>query len=137
MTTVTRDDDSQNIYTVPVGRCNQQTPVEDSKYEAKRKNALIVPGESISKKEPRNIPEKKTMHLYIVPSAPTLFYQQGNHNSCILSPLASAFHYMVDEYTSEYITRRKQIFILEIQNKGRMHFCRDILIKNHKDKTEK
>ena len=43
MTTVTRDDDSQNTYTVPVGRCNQQTSFEDSKYEDKRKNALIVP----------------------------------------------------------------------------------------------
>ena len=43
VTTVTRDDDSQNIYTVPVGQCNQQKSFEDSKY----KNALIVPGESI------------------------------------------------------------------------------------------
>ena len=55
MTTVTRDDDSQNIYTVPVGRCNQQTSVEDSKYEEKHKNALIVIGESISKTEPSKI----------------------------------------------------------------------------------
>ena len=43
MTTVTHDDNSEDIYTVPVGRWNQQTPVEDSKY----KNALSVPGESI------------------------------------------------------------------------------------------
>ena len=57
MTTVTRDYDSQNIYTVPVGQCNQQTSVEESKYEKKRKNALIVPGESISKKEPSKISE--------------------------------------------------------------------------------
>ena len=28
VTTVTCDDDSQNIFTVPVGRCNQQTSVE-------------------------------------------------------------------------------------------------------------
>ena len=59
MKTVTRDDDSQNIYTVPVGRCNQQTSVEESKYEEKRKNALIVPGKYISKKDLRKIPEKK------------------------------------------------------------------------------
>ena len=52
MTTVTRDNDSQNIYTVPVGRCNQQISFEDYKYEDKRKNALIVPVESISNKEP-------------------------------------------------------------------------------------
>ena len=54
-TTVTRDDDNQNIYTVPVGRCNQQTIFEESKYEEKLKSPLIVPGEYISKKEHRNI----------------------------------------------------------------------------------
>ena len=47
---VTHDNDSQNIYTVPVGQWNQQTAVEDYKYENERKNSLIVPGESISKK---------------------------------------------------------------------------------------
>ena len=50
MTTVTRDDDSKNIYTAPVGRCNQQTSVEESKYEEKPKSALIFPGGFISKK---------------------------------------------------------------------------------------
>ena len=84
MTTVTHYDDSQVIYTAVVGRFNQQTSVEDSKYKEKRKNALIDPDEYISKKEPSNKSEKKTIRLYIVPSAPTLFYQQGNHNSCIL-----------------------------------------------------
>ena len=52
---LTRDDDSQNIYTVPVGKWNEQTSYDESKYEEKHKNALIVPGESISKKEPSNI----------------------------------------------------------------------------------
>ena len=80
VTTVTCDDESRNIYTVPVGRCNQQTSVEDSKYQEKPKCVLIVPGESISNKEPRKIPEMKKMHLYIFTGAPTLFYQQGNHN---------------------------------------------------------
>ena len=47
MTRATRDDDSENIYTVPVGQCNQQTSVYESKYEDKHKNAWIVPGESI------------------------------------------------------------------------------------------
>ena len=42
VTTVTRDCDSQNIYTVPVGRCNQYTSVEESKYEEKPKSALIL-----------------------------------------------------------------------------------------------
>ena len=96
MKKITRDDDSQNIYTVPVGRCNQQTSVEDSKYEEKLKNSLIVPGESISKKEPINISEKKTMCLYIVPGVPTLFYQKVNQNTFILSLLASALNYIGD-----------------------------------------
>ena len=90
MTTVTRDDNSQNIYTIPFVLCNQHTSVEESKYEEKRKNALILPGEYISKKEPSKISEKKTMHLYIVPGASTLLYQQGNHNSCIILSLESA-----------------------------------------------
>ena len=44
------NDDGQNIYTIPAGRCNDLTSVEESKYEKKYKNALIVPGGSISKK---------------------------------------------------------------------------------------
>ena len=58
MTTVTRDDDSKNVYTLPVGRFNQKTSVEDSKYEEKRKNSLIVPSEYISNKEQSKISEK-------------------------------------------------------------------------------
>ena len=65
MTTVTRDDDSQNIYSVPVGWYNQQTSVEEYNSEEKRKIALIFPGGSISNKEPSNITEKKTMRLLI------------------------------------------------------------------------
>ena len=137
MTTVTRDDDSQNIYTVPVGQCNQQTSVEESKYEKKRKNALIVPGGYISKKELIKISEKKAMRLYIVPGAPTLFYQQGNQNSCILSSLALSLYYMGDEYASEYIIRRRKIYILEIQNKVQMQSCCDIIMGHHKEKTKK
>ena len=75
VTTLTRDDDSQNIYTLPVGRYNEQTSDDESKYEEKRKNTLIGPSEFISNKEPSNISEKKTMHLYIVPGAPILIYQ--------------------------------------------------------------
>ena len=52
MTTVTLNYDSQNIYTVPVGRYNGQTSYYDYKYEEKHNNALTGPGESISKKEP-------------------------------------------------------------------------------------
>ena len=75
MTTITRDYDSQNNYTVPVGQFNQQTSVEKSKYEEKHNSVLIVTSEYISKKKPIKISEKKTMSLYIVPVAPTLFYQ--------------------------------------------------------------
>ena len=58
MTTVTRDDDSPNIYTVPFGRCDLQTSVDESKYEEINRNVLICPGESISKKEPSKISKK-------------------------------------------------------------------------------
>ena len=75
------------------------------------------------------------MRLYIVPGAPTLFYQQGNHNSCIISYLESALHYMGDEYASKYIIKRMHKYLLEIHNKGRMHFCRDILMGHHREKT--
>ena len=92
--TVTLDDDSQNIYTVPVVWWNQQASAEESKYEYERKNALIVPGEYISKKEPSKISGNKTMRLYIFPGATTLLYQQGNQNLCILSSLTLALHYL-------------------------------------------
>ena len=77
------------------------------------------------------------MCLYIFPGAPTLFYQQGNNNLCILSSLVSAFHCMGDVYASEYIIRSKQKSLLEIHNKGRMHFCRDILMGHHNKRNEK
>ena len=72
------------------------------------------------------------MHLYIVPDAPTLFYKKANHNSCILSSLASVLHYMGDKYASKYIIRCKKKGPLEIHNKGRMHFFRDILMGHHR-----
>ena len=75
---VTRDDDSPNIYTVCFGQCNILTSVDESKYGEIHKNAFIFAGGSISKKELSTISEKQTIHLYIVPGAHTLFYQQGN-----------------------------------------------------------
>ena len=77
------------------------------------------------------------MCLYIVTGAPILFYQQGNQNSCILSSLESAFNYMGDKYASEYIIRGKKRSLLGIHNKGWMHFCRDILMRHHREKTQK
>ena len=44
---------------------------------------------------------------------------------------------MDDVYALEDIIRRKQKYLLEIQNKGQMHFCRDILLGHHKEKNEK
>ena len=41
---VTHDDDSPNIYTVPVGKFNLQKSVYESKYEEINHNALIFPG---------------------------------------------------------------------------------------------
>ena len=137
MTKVTCYEDSQNIYTVNVGQYNEQTSDDESKYEDKRKNSLIGSGEYISKKEPSKISENKTMRLYIITGAPTLLYQQGNYNSCILTSLTSALHYMGDEYASEYIIRRKQKCLLGTHNKGQMHFSRDILMGHHKEKNEK
>ena len=117
VTTITRDDDSKIIYNVPVRQCNQQTSVEESNYEEKHNIALILLVEYISNMETSKISESKTIRLYIVPGAPTLFYQQGNHNSCILLSLASALHYMGDEYASEYIIRRKQNLIWRVRIK--------------------
>ena len=75
--------------------------------------------------------------LYIVPGAPTVFYQQRNQNSCIIKSLALALHYIGGEYASKYIIKRMQKFLLEIHNEGRMHFCRDILIGHHREQTKK
>ena len=47
MKTVTRDDESPNIYTVPVGRCYIKILVDESKYYEIHHNALICPGEYI------------------------------------------------------------------------------------------
>ena len=77
------------------------------------------------------------MRLYIVCGATTLFHQQGNHNSYILLSFTSELHYLGDGYASEYIIRRKQKSLLVIHNKGRIQFCRDIMMGNHKEKNEK
>ena len=137
MTRVTRDNDSPNINNVPVGLCNLQRSVNESKYEDIHQNALTYPAESISRKEPSKISEKKIIILYIFPGAPTLLYQQGNLDSCTLSSLALELYYMGDEYASKFIVKQKQKYFLEIHNKGRMHFCRDILMGHHQEKNEK
>ena len=50
VTMVSRDDESPNINTIPVVRCNLQTSVDESKYKEIHQNTLICPSESISKK---------------------------------------------------------------------------------------
>lgn len=68
---------------------------------------------------------------------PSVMYLQGDKNSCIFSSLASALHYMGDIYASEYIIQRKDESINCLKGKGRMHFCKDILLGHHKRKHEK
>ena len=75
--------------------------------------------------------------MYIVPDAPTLFYQQVNYNSFIVSSLESVLYYMGGEYASKYIIKRMQKSLFEIHNKVQMHFCRDILMGHHKEKYKK
>ena len=91
-------------------------------------NALICLVESNKKEEPSNISDNNNKRLRIVPGAPTLLFSQGNQNSCIISSFESALYYMGDELASEYIIRRKQKSPSFIHIKGRMQFCRDILM---------
>ena len=44
---------------------------------------------------------------------------------------------MGDGYGSEHIINRKQKYLLDIRNKGWMHFCRDILMRHHREKKIK
>ena len=59
MTTLTRDDDNRNIYTVLVGRYNELASVHVSKYEEKCHNAIICPGEYISKRNQTRYQKKR------------------------------------------------------------------------------
>ena len=86
-------------------------------------NSLTFLGKSNNKKER-------------VPDGPTMKYSQGIQNSCIISSLASALYYMGDVHASEYIIRRKQLSLAFICGKGRMQFCRDTLMGQHREKKE-
>ena len=77
------------------------------------------------------------MRLYIFSGARALFYQQVNNSSFILSSLELSLHYMGDEYESEYIIGRKQKCLMEIRNKGQIHFFHDILMGHDKEKNKK
>ena len=96
VTTVTRDDGNPNIYTISFGRCNLQTLFDESKYEEIHSECIIFSRQIYIKKVTEQDIRKNKICLYIFPGAPTLFYQQGNQNSYILSSLVSVFHYMGD-----------------------------------------
>ena len=100
-------------------------------------NALICLGGSNKKEEPSKISDNQKKRLRIVPGAPTLLFSQGSHNSCIISSLEPALYYMGDELASEFIIRRKQKSLSFIHNKGRIQFCRDILMVHNKEKRNK
>ena len=110
--------------------------IDESKYEDILQNALIFPGGYISKEELSKISLKNTIRLYIFPGATNLFYQQGNQNSCIVSSLTSALYYMVDEYASKYIIKRRKNFfwkfIIKFGCTSAAIFLKDITEKKRK-----
>ena len=87
MTTVICDETKHKTYTIPIGRYALHTSVYEHNFVDMYHNALICLGKS-NKKEER------------VPDGTTIKYSQGIHNSCIISSLASALYYMVDELAS-------------------------------------
>ena len=70
VTTVTRDDESQKSYTVPVGQCNKLTTFEESKCENEPLKVLphVEETKKLSKKEPRKKAVKKPKSSLIIPS---------------------------------------------------------------------
>ena len=92
MTTVTCDETKHKTYTVPFGQCALHTSVYEPNFVDMHHNALICLGEFNKKDELSKISERKT--FLIVPGGHTLKFLQGNRNSYIISPLASALYYM-------------------------------------------
>ena len=70
---VTSDDENSKTYTLTVGRCNQLTTFEESKYENEPLKVLIYGEETIKlpKKEPINKSDKKHNSALIVHGAST------------------------------------------------------------------
>jgi hypothetical protein len=70
--------------------------------------------------------------------SPSVFYQQRQTSSCIMSSLASALYYMGHVYASEYIIRRKQLSLEAVKDKrwGRMRFCHDVMMGCYREKNE-
>ena len=111
-------------YKFYVGRCSINNSQEKYNYLDMYSNAFTCIGKSNKKKER-------------VPDGPTIKYSQGIQNSCIISSLALELYYMGDELESEYIIRRKQLYLTFIHGKGRMKFCRDTLMGQQIEKRRK
>ena len=68
---VTSDDENSKTYTVPVGRCNQLTTFEESKYENKILKVLAYVEETnkLLNKEPSKKSAKKPKSALIITGA--------------------------------------------------------------------
>ena len=111
-------------YTVPVGRCSQNTSQEKQNYWDMLSKAFTSEGKSNKKKEQ-------------VPDVPIKKYSQGMQKSCMISSLASALYYMGDVHASEYIIRCKQLYLTFIHDKGRMQFLHNTLMGINREKKNK
>ena len=105
VTTARCDETRHKTYNVPVGQFSLNTSQEKHNCLDMHSNALRCLGKSNKEKER-------------VPDGPTIKYSQGIQNSCIISSLASALYYMIDELASEYIIRRKQLYLVFVHGKG-------------------
>ena len=125
----------KNIYSVPVGLWNQQTSVEESKYEEKNKSELIFLVNLSQRRNQARYQKIKQcaytlflVHLpYYINKATRIhvFYCTWHHH-CII--------WVMD--MRQNISSGVGKNVLEIQNKDWMHFCRDILMGNHKKKRK-
>ena len=115
MATVTCHETKHKTYNVPVGRCALHTSAYVPNFVDMHHNALIYLCESNKKEEPSKISDIKK-NAYTLFLVHLTYFSQGNHNSCIISSLASALHYMGDELALEYTIRRKQKSLYFIHN---------------------
>ena len=124
VTTVTCFETKHKTYIVPVGRCDMHTSQDEINFLDMHSNAFTCLGET-NKKEER------------VTDGPTIKYSQGNHNTCIISSLASALYYVGDELVSEYTIRSKQQSLALIHSKVQMPFCCGTLMEQYREKELK
>ncbi len=103
-------------FQVPAGAC-------------KRKNDMDT-GED-------NIADDLKKTVKITDDNPCVYFLQGNKNTCIISSLASAVRYMGDVYASDYIIQRREESLYKLEHKGRMQYCKDIIMGQFKQKGER